>query len=76
MTGLPRLFQLHRHRDVTGVSGTGVVADGVVWPDGTVAVRWRGERPSTVVWESLEDAMSRHGHDGNTIIHWLDGGSS
>jgi type IV secretory pathway TraG/TraD family ATPase VirD4 len=37
-----RFFQLHRDADPTGFSGTGVVADGVVWPDGTVSMRWRG----------------------------------
>lgn len=68
---VPRLFQLHRNEDVTGVSGTGVVADGVVWPDGTVTIRWRGARPSTVHWDALADAIAVHGHDGRTIVHWL-----
>lgn len=30
-----RRFQLHRDHDITGVSGPGVVADGVLFPDGT-----------------------------------------
>lgn len=34
-----RRFTLVRHDDVTGVSGTGVVADGVRFPDGVVALR-------------------------------------
>lgn len=39
--GEPRLFTMIRNGDESGVSGTGRVMDGVVWPDGTVATRWR-----------------------------------
>lgn len=65
-----RLFELHRDRDVSGVTGTGVVADGAEFPDGTVVVRWRGEHTSTVVWPSLDDALAIHGHDGATRVVW------
>jgi hypothetical protein len=41
------------------VSGTGIVADGCQFPDGTVALRWRGDRASTTVWSSMDDALSR-----------------
>ena len=64
-------FQLHRDTDVSGVSGTGVVADGAVFPDGTTVVRWRGERQSTVVWPSIEDVRVIHGHGGATRVVWL-----
>ncbi len=67
-----RLFHLVRDVDPTGVSGMGTVADGVVWPDGTVTVRWRGSRPSIVQWFSLDDAMAVHGHDGSTRVEWAD----
>jgi hypothetical protein len=65
-------FHLDRDVDVTGASGTGHVADGVVWPDGTVTVRWRGERKSTVNWDRLDDAEAVHGHGGATRIVWDD----
>lgn len=68
----PRLFTLERDHDVTGVSGTGTVADGVLWPDETVSIRWRGDRPSTVFWDSLEHAEHVHGHEGATRIVWAD----
>lgn len=32
----PRVFVLQRHVDVSGVSGTGEIAEGVEWSDGTV----------------------------------------
>lgn len=68
----PRLFHLQRDRDVSGVSGTGRVANGVLWPDGTVSLRWIGERPSTVTWDRLADAEHVHGHGGATRIVWAD----
>ncbi|MEU1086370.1 hypothetical protein ACFYPN_22835 [Streptomyces sp. NPDC005576] len=69
---LPRRFHLQRNDDVTGASGTGRVADGVQWPDGTVTVRWRRERASTVNWDCIEDAEAIHGHQGATVIVWDD----
>lgn len=67
---MTRTFQLHRDHDVSGVSGEGVVADGVVFPDGVAVVRWRGDRQSTVVWPSVEDVIAIHGHGGATRLVW------
>jgi hypothetical protein len=67
-----RRFELHRDVDVSGVSGTGTVAEGVLFGDGTAVVRWLGDRPSTVVWRRVEDAMAVHGHGGATRFVWLD----
>jgi hypothetical protein len=66
-----RTFYLDRPTDVTGVSGTGIVAYGVVFDDGTTVIRWLGEHRSTVVWPTLEDAQAIHGHHGTEIV-WLD----
>jgi hypothetical protein len=69
----PRCFQIVRHIDVSGVSGTGVVAEGVEWSDGTVTLRWRGRYPTTTVWQDGVDALiAVHGHDGASTIRWLD----
>jgi hypothetical protein len=67
-----RRFKLVRDVDVSGVSGIGHVADGVRFPDGTVAVRWRGDRCSTVVWDSIADVEAIHGHGGHTRLVWVD----
>lgn len=67
-----RTFHLERTEDVSGVSGTGLVAEGVVFSDGKVVLRWTvGQYRSTVVWESIEAALEIHGHDGRTqaIFH-------
>lgn len=67
-----RVFQLVREQDITGVSGTGVVADGALWPDGSVSIRWRGDRPSIVFWHDLAAAEAVHGHGGATRFVWAD----
>ena len=72
MDDKPRRFYLNRLRDISGISGTGNVADGVMWPDGTVTIRWRGLRPSTVNWGDMDDVEAIHGHAGATEIVWVD----
>jgi hypothetical protein len=71
-----RRFQLVRHEDVTGVSGTGVVAEGCTFSDGSGAVRWLvGPYHSTVSWDPptvLEALEAVHGHSGRTEIVYLD----
>lgn len=67
-----RTFALHRDQDISGISGTGVVALGAQWPDGSVTIRWLGDRPSTVCWASFEDAQAVHGHGGATRFVWDD----
>jgi hypothetical protein len=68
-----RRFELVRHRDISGVSGTGVVAEGIEWSDGTVALRWGGNYPTTTVWQDgISALLAVHGHNGATVIRWLD----
>lgn len=67
-----RTFKLVRDTDVTGVSGTGVVAEGVEFSDGTVAMRWCTEWPTSVVFHErgVEAVEKVHGHGGSTRIVW------
>lgn len=70
---MSRRFHLERDVDVSGVSGTGVVAEGVEFSDDAVVVRWvTGEHRSTVVWSSITDVEVIHGHGGATRIVWDD----
>lgn len=72
MDGKPmRLFKLFRHEDPSGVSGTGYVAEGVIWSDGSVAVRWLGEYASTITYMSIGDVEQVHGHNGQTEVVYL-----
>jgi hypothetical protein len=67
-----RRFYLQRTVDVSGISGTGRVADGVLWADGSADIRWLGARPSAVHWDRFTDAAEIHGHGGATRVVWLD----
>jgi hypothetical protein len=65
-----RRFLLIRRHDISGVTGTGVVAEGIRFSDQTVALRWYGAAPATAVGDSVDAFLAVHG-DG-TAIHWLD----
>ena len=74
-----RTFLVVRDEDVTGISGTGVVAEGVEFSDGTVALRWaevkgphydRGVRATTVLHQNVTSVEALHGHNGATHIEW------
>jgi hypothetical protein len=78
-----RRFRLIRNTDITGISGTGIVAEGIRFSDGTAVVRWRelpegdagyarGVRATTVIFPSIDAVEALHGHDGATEIDWLD----
>lgn len=63
-----RLFKLVRHEDVTGVSGTGVVGEGVQFSDGRCVMRWTTQLSSIALYDSIQDVLCIHGHDGNTAV--------
>lgn len=68
--GPPRPFDLVRLVDATGISGTGKVAEGCVFSDGTVALRWLTEHRSTVIYESAREVLAIHGHGGQTELRY------
>lgn len=67
-----RLFVLVRSDDPSGVSGTGVVAEGVQFTDGTCILRWLTKYTSTTIYADIDDLTAIHGHDGATAVQWLD----
>jgi len=73
------MFYLIRDTDVTGVSGTGIVAQGCLFDNGHAAITWLGETASDVIWtpsitesgeplSALEKIMRVHGHNGATRV--------
>lgn len=68
-----RLFDLIRDVDVTGKSGTGVVAQGVEFDDATCAMRWLTSLRSTTLFDNAATLESIHGHEGLTRIVWREG---
>lgn len=67
-----RRFMLVRDRDPSGVSGTGVVAEGVEFSSGWVVVHWPSSTPSTATYVSVDDVRRVHGHHGSTRVRWVD----
>jgi hypothetical protein len=65
-------FRLIRDEDVSGVSGTGAVAEGVVFSSGKVVLAWCSEYRSVTVYDNVADLERVHGHEGRTRIEWLD----
>lgn len=63
---------LQRLKDPSGVSGTGAVADIYEAPDGAVAIRWRGPRPSWGLWSDIRDLEAIHGHNGSSLVQYLE----
>ena len=63
-----RLFRLVRHKDVSGVSGVGTVAEGVEFRDGSCAMYWLTNISSIGIYKSIDDLIAIHGHDDNTIV--------
>lgn len=63
-----KTFLLVRDVDVSGVSGVGVVACGVVFPTGKAVLNWTTDISSVAIYDSLEDLIFIHGHDGKTRV--------
>lgn len=71
-----RFFHLRRIRDLSGISGTGIVAEGVQFSDGSCSMRWLTKTPSTALYSCIEDLRLIHGHEGATVVEFDDEGLS
>jgi hypothetical protein len=69
---LHRRFVFLRDEDETGVSGTGLVVMGVLYPDGRCHYRWMTEHQTDQMADSLDKLEIIHGHQGRTRIVFLD----
>lgn len=67
-----RRFHLQRDIDSTGVSGTGVVAEGVEFSCGRVALTWMSCYGAVNVYDCMAVVEHLHGHQGNTKVVWDD----
>lgn len=61
-------FWLERREDVSGTSGTGRVAEGVVFANGWCALHWLGKLTSVAFYQSIEELEAIHGHGGKTRV--------
>jgi hypothetical protein len=67
-----RSFHLNRTEDESGISGVGIVAEGVVFADGGVMLYWLTQYRSVAFYKSVEDLEAIHGHHGRTAVIWRD----
>jgi len=66
-------FYLQRNKDESGVSGTGKVAQGIIFDNGKVAMSWVEDETdvgasSVGVYDSIDDVRLIHGHSGKTEV--------
>ena len=71
VTRIFRRFFVHRDVDKTGTTGTGRVAEGVVFSGGKTVICW-SNNDSVVVHDSLAEAESIHCHGGATRFVMID----
>lgn len=69
---MQRRFVFLRDEDETGVSGTGLVVEGVMYSDGRCHYRWMTEHRTDQMADSLDKLEIIHGHNGRTRIVFLD----
>lgn len=67
-----RRFHLNRKDDATGISGTGIVAEGVQFSTGKVILGWTTRYRSVGQYDSMAEMVAIHGHDGRTAVEWVD----
>lgn len=67
-----RRFYLVRHEDESGVSGTGVIAEGVLFSNWKCHISWLTKHTSLGIYPDPDEMMAIHGHDGKTILVFVD----
>ena len=65
-------FLLERHEDVNGNTGTGIVAEGVVFSRGHVHITWLIAPYCENRCGSIRELADLHGHGGRTAVVWVD----
>ncbi len=63
-----RRFWLERTEDVSGTSGTGRVAEGVIFSNGWCALHWLTKYTSVAFYQSIAELEAIHGHSGATRV--------
>mgnify|MGYP001578878706 CR=1 FL=1 len=67
-----RRFHLKRAEDLSGVSGVGIVAEGVEFHDGQCALSWFGQYHTVTISPNMATIEGIHGHHGLTVVEWED----
>ena len=67
---LMKQFKLERTEDASGVSGTGIVAEGVIFRNGKCVLNWLTNLSSITIYDNIEILEKIHGHEGRTKIKY------
>ena len=67
-----RRFHFNRTEDTSGISGTGRVAEGVLFDNGLISLSWLSLHKCVNIYASYAEMMAVHGHDGDTELVWID----
>jgi len=67
-----RRFVLRRITDASGISGEGVVAEGVRFSNGQAVIHWISQLEAIGVYHSADVVVDTHGHSGDTVLEWID----
>lgn len=63
-----RTFKPVRQEDETGISGVGVVAEGIEFSNGMCALCWLTAMHSVAVYPNVRQLEAIHGHNGRTFV--------
>lgn len=63
-----KLFYVRRNEDVHGNTGTGIVAEGVIFESGKAVMQWLDKVASVVTFDCIEHVEKIHGHGGKTVV--------
>jgi len=67
-----KFFRLMRKEDVSGSSGTGVVAYGMIFSNGKCVFTWRSEIGTVTVADSITQIEDLHTHGDKTDVEIFD----
>ena len=65
---MSKIFHLKRIEDESGISGTGRIAQGIIFDNGKVAMTWLSEHPSVTIYDNIGEVRAIHGHEGKTEV--------
>jgi hypothetical protein len=64
-------FYLLRKEDVSGVSGEGIIAQGVILHSGQVVMEWLTANGSIAIYKSIDEIQVLHAHGGKTEVVYI-----
>lgn len=68
ITPRARKFKMIRNEDETGISGTGIVAEGIEFSNGICAICWLTPMSSVAIYQNSCQLEAIHGHGGRTTL--------